>query len=233
MCITKRLIFVVLLFAAALLAVGAFGISSLVQTNERSAFIASTTLPGIKDLEGIVEAQTFARLIIMRYSLTDDLPGKEKYKKMAIAAQKNIGELLAAYAGRYEVDENGQQLLSDTQTSLTSYRNETLRFFAVTGTQGAAAGQTLLTAGGDLDKATARPTASLKRLIAFNRAVADAKVLQNGNALVRATWILGVAILIVLMVCGSASFFVVRYVRASLASIQQGLIYISGSLDLT
>jgi hypothetical protein len=231
MCITKRLIFVVLLFAAALLAVGAFGISSLVQTNERSAFIASTTLPGIKDLEGIVEAQTFARLIIMRYSLTDDLPGKEKYKKMAIAAQKNIGELLAAYAGRYEVDENGQQLLSDTQTSLTSYRNETLRFFAVTGTP--AAGQTLLTAGGDLDKATARPTASLKRLIAFNRAVADAKVLQNGNALVRATWILGVAILIVLMVCGSASFFVVRYVRASLASIQQGLIYISGSLDLT
>ncbi|MGP8431882.1 methyl-accepting chemotaxis protein [Paraburkholderia fungorum] len=233
MTIAKRLILVVALFMTALVSLGAYGLYSLVEANGRSEYIASVTLPGITQLEGIVEAQTFARLILMRYSLTSDAPGKEKYKGMTIAAQKKIGELLDDYARTFPASGVGGQRLDDARQSLAKYQEQTARFFNVTETQGWAQGQALLIAGGDLDKATADLTHSFKDLIGYARDAAAGKVDQNRDALLRARWVLGSAILLVLAICGIASFLVIRHVRTSLAKIQNGLQHISQSLDLT
>ena len=233
MTITKRLVLVVTLFMSALVAVGAYGLYSLTEANNRSDYIANVTLPGIKDLEAIVEAQTFARLILMRYSLTSDVPGKEKYKGMTIAAQRKIGELIDSYAHAFPVAPAGQQLLDLTRKAVSAYQEQTARFFLVTETEGAEKGQLLLIAGGDLDKATANLTRSLKDLINYARDVANDKVDQNRSALAFARWGLSSAILVIIAICGVASFIVIRYVRRSLAGIQQGLEHISASLDLT
>lgn len=200
MTIAKRLILVVALFMTALVSLGAYGLYSLVEANSRSEYIASVTLPGITKLEGVVEAQTFARLILMRYSLTSDATGKEKYKGMTIAAQKKIGELLDDYGRTFPASGVGGQRLDDARQSLAKYQEQTARFFNVTETQGWAQGQALLIAGGDLDKATADLTHSFKDLIGYARDAAAGKVDQNRDALLRARWILGSAILLVLAV---------------------------------
>jgi len=233
MTIAKRLALVVTMFMGALTAVGIYGLYSLVEANIRSDYIASVTLPGIKELEGIVEAQTFARLILMRYSLTNDAPGKEKYKGMTIAAQRKIGELIDSYARTFPSADTGEQLVDQSRQALTAYQEQTARFFQVTENEGAEKGQQLLIAGGDLDKATANLTRSFKNLLGYARDVANDKVEHNRNALAVARWALSSAILVVLIACGIASFVVIRHVRRSLAGIQRGLEHISASLDLT
>jgi methyl-accepting chemotaxis protein len=233
MTITKRLIFVVALFMTALVSLGAYGLYSLIQANGRSEYIASVTLPSIRELEGIVEAQTFARLILMRYSLTSDAQGKEKYKGMTIAAQKKIGELLERYAQSLPSGGADDQRIDNARQSLAKYQEQTARFFNVTEKEGWAQGQALLIAGGDLDKATAGLTRSFKDLIDYARTTASEKVDQNHDALLSARWILGCAIFIVLVICSATSFMVIRHVRNSLANIQTGLQHISHSLDLT
>ena len=232
MTISRRLISTLAIALIALIFVGSIGLWRLSQAQQRFEFVQTKIIPGVQELEDAkYDLGTYARSGF-NYLLSTDGAGRTATAQEIDALDKVMDRHFATYQRDYLSDDTDRQMLESDKANLTAYRVALKNF------------ETSVRAG-DLDSARASLMVgplhlagrtlrvSIDNHIAHNVKLGHDLRDANNTAYSQAFWLLMSCMVAALVVSGGLGLQLYRLITSGLNSIQQTLLHVSRSLDLT
>ncbi|MGI4860915.1 MAG: methyl-accepting chemotaxis protein [Janthinobacterium lividum] len=235
--ITQRISAAMLIFAAALIAVGGYGLRSLGQSSDRFDYLKANTLASVSDLDKVIATTGIIRVRVLQSLLTQDAATRDSATAEVKHGLDGLDATLQNYAKNDISDEKDRQMTVANQHAAQHMRENIEKLYREAQTDGNAVAfdRSIGADGGagPYKQVVAELVGGLQAQIDYNNQLGDTLQKQNHATYVATATILSAMIVIALLVAGSLSVVTLRYVRSSLNGIRRTLEHASTSLDLS
>ncbi|RKF35982.1 hypothetical protein BCY88_37255 [Paraburkholderia fungorum] len=221
------------IFAAALVASGAYGLWQLGQSQSRFENFYTKILPAIEGMNGVAANIADIRILLYRHAMTSDLSGKTDIEAAVAEGKKSLEDLIARYSRNDVLDEVERKLTEDDKENLAAYEAATSKFMETSRSGDMEVARKALFGGGPLDIASRKLRAGLAAHVNYDMKLASEFRSGNESAYRASVLAFVIGILSILLAAGFMALRSLDHIRLSLRGLQTALQDTSDSLNLS
>ncbi|WP_192458684.1 methyl-accepting chemotaxis protein [Musicola keenii] len=232
MTIVKKLAIAITIFTIALIGVGSFGLQSLSQSKDRMDYVLTNTMPSLDNLVQSSNALGDALNSLSLYFLTKDEQRRSNLKQAVNTSLAKVEKLNADYIKNLISDDKDLAMSNANLQYLNDFKSAKDKLFQQFQSDNQAADKAFSDQG-YISLAQDKLVKGFQDQYSYNVVLANGLQTQNNDSF-KMTFIelLGL-ILVALIIAGTLSTTILRYVRNSLNALRQTLTAVSEDLDLT
>ncbi|MBA0167954.1 methyl-accepting chemotaxis protein [Pectobacterium sp. CFBP8739] len=226
MTIVKKLALAMSIFALALVCVGGFGLNALSLSKDRFEYVMTNTLPSIDKLNTANRAINDARAYLLQFLLTSDLQQKKEKKQEIVTALDETEKNINDYLKNDISDDHDLSMSKQNIEAFNNYKNAVMATIAENTSSDSSVKLTIT----QIEKTLFQ---GFNEQYQYNFTLAKKLQTDNADNFNLTIFMLSGLIIGALVLAGTLSLMILRYVRASLHNLRQTLTTISETLDLT
>ncbi|MBA0173003.1 methyl-accepting chemotaxis protein [Pectobacterium versatile] len=228
MTIVKKLVLAMSIFALALVCVGGFSLNALSLSKDRFEYVMTNTLPSIDKLNTANRAINDARAYLLQFLLTSDPQQKQEKKQEIVTVLDETERNINDYLKNDISDDHDLSMSKQNIEAFNNYKNAVMATIEEnTATTSTSSEKLKIT---QIEKTLFQ---GFNEQYQYNFTLAKKLQVDNADNFNLTIFMLSGLIIGALVLAGTLSLMILRYVRTSLNNLRQTLTTISETLDLT
>jgi methyl-accepting chemotaxis protein len=231
MTITQRLSLAFATFSLALFLTGIGGIVLLSKSQARFEYVQDNTIPGITDINKTISQSAPLRTGYYKILATSDPAVRQAIQSRLEKNIDSMGQLIAYYDANDNSDDRDRQFSSQVISQLSEVRSGTAQLFSLVNAGAVEKANALLESS--LFGKAEKLVGTLREQIQYKIELGSRLRSQNKEQYERALWGMVVGLVLVELCVGIFAVRIILGVRSSLRGIQNTMLDVKDSLDLT